>query len=821
MSNFEEVFAEDELIDSYLNYAMSVIIGRALPDVRDGLKPVHRRTLFVMKELNNRFNRSYKKSARIVGDVIGKYHPHGEMAVYDSIVRLSQSFVQRYPLIDGQGNFGSVDGDAPAAMRYTEVRLSEFSEYLLCDLDFFTVDYIANYDNTEKQPVVLPTIIPNLLVNGSYGIAVGMATNIPPHNLIEIIDACLVFLDNPNITIDFLMNYVIGPDFPTYGNIFGFDDIVEAYVVGRGKICVKSEFSIEYEDDDKAFIIIKELPYQVNKLKLIDKINDLIKQKKIDVRFVRDESDKDGLRIFIDVLKGKDPNVVMNYLFSFTKLQSIFNFNMVALVDNLPKLLNLRDMIRYFVDHRKEVVYRKTKYNLFKFKERVHILEGLSIVLLNINVIIDLINKSQDFNDLKLKLLTLSWKIDDIKTVVLTDLMYSSSGLYTLSKMQVQAILDLKLVKLLKLERDSIISDYVKLSKEVVYYESVLNNDELVVEIIKNELLFIKEKFGDSRRTRFVNDSKKLIFKDFISKENIIIILSKNGYIKSQLFQQYRSQHRGGKGKSSAVIKHDDFIQDLVVTDTHSILLCFSNFGKVYWINLDTVPLSSRHSNGVPIINLLNLKKGEKINVIFSNKSFEMFDYVFMVTKKGFVKKVSFNEFKKHRSNGLIAIDLCDDDFLVDVKLIKSSCEIMLFTSAGRSIRFFSKDVRCLSRTAKGSIGIRLNVGDNVISLVVLDKNVDILVATANGYGKRSNIDEYPITKRGGKGVIGIRIDKKSGYVVKVEKIFESDEVFLITTRGMITRIKVKEIPCTGRKTRGVFLINLSGNEFLVSIKRI
>lgn len=824
MIKFKEVFIEDELIDSYLNYAMSVIIGRALPDVRDGLKPVHRRTLFVMKELNNKFDKGYKKSARIVGDVIGKYHPHGETAVYDSIVRLSQSFVQRYPLIDGQGNFGSIDGDPAAAMRYTEIRMSEFSEYLLYDLDFCTVDYVANYDNTEKQPVVLPTMIPNLLVNGSYGIAVGMATSIPPHNLTEIVNACLAFLEESDIGINELMNYVLGPDFPTCGNICGTEGIVDAYKTGRGKVCIKSEVFIERSDDGRDCIIVKELPYQVNKSKLIEKIDELGKDKKLDIKLIRDESDKDGLRIFIEVLKGKDPNTVLNNLYSLTKLQSIFNVNMVALVNNLPRLLNLKDMIRYFIDHRKEVVYRRTKYKLLKLKDKAHVLEGLSVVLLNFDTIIDLITKSRDLVSLKAKLLTLPWSMGEIKKEVSSEIfsfLKTFSEPYMLSKIQVQSILDLKLVKLLKLERDNIISEYVTLSKDIIFHESVLNNDQLINDIIKKELIFIKDKFGDVRKTRIINEIKKLISNDFVSKESIIITLSNNGYIKAQLSEIYQTQHRGGKGKLSVLVKPNDFIQDLLVSDTHSVLLCFSNFGKVYWIDLHNFPLSSRTSKGIPIINLLNLKKDESISAILSNKSSENDEYIFMVTKKGLVKRVLLDEFRNQRSNGLIAIDLSSGDLLVDVKLVKASDEIILFSNSGRAIRFFSKDVRCTSRSSKGIIGMRLKEFNSVISLIVLEKKSYILTATEHGYGKRTKIDEYPITKRGGKGVIGVRVDKKSGEVVKVEKVFDDDDLLLITTNGIISRIKINEISCIGRNTKGVFLINLSDGERLVSIKKI
>ena len=825
MNENKNIFIEDELINSYLSYAMSVIIGRALPDVRDGLKPVHRRTLFVMSELNNRFNKTYKKSARIVGDVIGKYHPHGELAVYNSIVRLVQLFTQRYPLIDGQGNFGSIDGDPAAAMRYTEIRMSEIAEYLLSDLNFSTVNYIPNYDNTETYPSILPAMVPNLLINGSCGIAVGMATNIPPHNLTEVINACLGLISKPEINIDELMAYIKGPDFPTSGSICGVNGIINAYKTGRGKIVIKSKVKIKTYDDDISSITITELPYQVNKARLLEKILILLKEKKIDgIKTIRDESDKDGLRIFIEVFRGRNPNIILNKLYSLTKLQSTFNVNMVALVDNIPRLLNLKEIIKYFIDHRKEVIYRRIQYKLLHLEDKLHILEGLLIALLNMTFIIDLISLSKNYIDLKYTLSSIVWnnelliKIDNNKFI---NSWCHKLYKYKFSMLQVQAVLNMKLSNLMKLEKYSVINDYNSIVNSIISYNHTLKDNISLNSIIKEELLFLKNKFGDNRRTNIIPVVKKLTHGDFIDRKEVVVTLSNDGYIKSQPVKTYNVQHRGGKGKLSMFIKSGDFVQNLLVCDSHSILLCFSTFGKVYWIDLCIMPLSSRTSKGLPIVNEFNLEKNEKINVILSTKNYDKNTYILIVTFNGLIKKILLNEFKNKRSNGIIAINLLNDDHLVDVKLVKQNDEIMLFSNTGKALRFSVEDIRSTGRMSRGVIGMRLGKDECIVSLIILDKKSYIVTATEYGYGKKTKADKFPCTRRGGKGVLSIRFDKKKGNVVKVEKVFDKDNLLLLTSNGIMSRINVEEISSVGRNSKGIFLINLSKNETLVCMKKI
>jgi len=824
MNNFNKVFIETELINSYLTYALSVIIGRALPDVRDGLKPVHRRTLFAMRELNNKFNKQYKKSARIVGDVIGKYHPHGEIAVYDSIVRLTQSFILRYPLIDGQGNFGSIDGDSAAAMRYTEIRMTELSEYLMLDLDFETVDYISNYDGNEKIPTILPSQIPNLLINGSYGIAVGMATNIPPHNINEVINACLAFIENPEINIKNLMHYISGPDFPTYGFIYGLDGILDAYKTGKGKIIVRGNVKIN-NTENKNSIIITELPYQVNKSILIQKILLLIEEKKIiGIKLIRDESNKDGLRIFIEIDYGKNANVILNQIYSLTKLETTFSINMVALVNNSPKLLSLKDMIELFINHRKEIVYRRTYFKLSNLKKKLHTLEGLLVVLFDMDFLLKIFTSSNSLDELKKILVEKNWNnknINNIDNIDNNDEIISNFKDYKLSKLQIQNILDLKLSNLVKIERNKILNDYIKINNDIKSYKLILNNDKLLFDIIKDELFVIKNKFGDKRRTIIIKDIQKFDAKDLISKESIIIILSKLGYIKSQLSKTYQAQKRGGKGKISIFIKPNDSVNNLLVCDTHGMLLCFSNFGKVYWIDLYKFPISSRTSKGIPIVNLLNLQKNDMIKTMLFIKSYEKFKYVLMVTAKGIIKKILLNEFKNQRTNGIIATILSNNDYIVDVKLVKTLDEIMLFSNVGKAIKFSIKNIRCTSRLSRGVKGMTLEKNEHIVSLLVINKPSYIITATENGFGKKSISDDYPLTCRGGKGVRGIRIDKKTGNVVKVEKVYSCDDLLLVTTSGIMSRINTKDISCTGRNTKGVVLINLSNKEKLTCIKKI
>ncbi|HIH2762371.1 MAG TPA: DNA topoisomerase (ATP-hydrolyzing) [Candidatus Azoamicus sp.] len=639
MNKINKTFLENEIMNSYLSYAMSVIIGRALPDVRDGLKPVHRRIIFAMKELNNTFQKQYKKSARIVGDVIGKYHPHGEVAVYDSIVRLSQNFLQRYPLIDGQGNFGSIDGDPPAAMRYTEIKMEKITDYIIKDLDFFTVDYINNYDNTNKYPSVMPNIFPNLLINGSYGIAVGMATNIPPHNLSEVIDACLATIENKNITIEELMTFIKGPDFPTYGNIQGYEGIIKAYKTGKGKINIKAKTFTE-SSNNKDYIIISELPYQVNKLKLIEKIKYLIKEKKITgIKSVKDESDKDGLRISIEIIKGNDINIILNNLYLLTKLKSTFNINMVALVNNLPKTLNLKGLISYFLDHRQEIVYRRSNYILTKIKDKFHIIEGLYFILNNIKKIIDIITNSKTTKDTKNIISNENLKIDNLNIHNYGFLYLNKSKKYKFSKKQINSTLELKLNKLVKLEKNRLLHAYISLLKDLYFYKSLINNNSFILKIIKEELLLIKKKFSDKRRTYITENNNKIITKDLITKEKIIIILTKDGYIKFKPIKDLNTQKRGGKGKLGIKLNKNDITKNLTLSNTHSTILCISNFGKLYVINVYDIQQSTKITTGIPILNILNLEKYETINLIISTENIITYTYLIIVTVKGIIKK--------------------------------------------------------------------------------------------------------------------------------------------------------------------------------------
>jgi DNA gyrase subunit A len=818
MGILDEVFIEDELINSYLSYAMSVIVGRALPDVRDGLKPVHRRILFVMRELNNTFDKNYKKSARIVGDVIGKYHPHGEVAVYDSIVRLTQPFVQRYVLIDGQGNFGSIDGDSPAAMRYTEIKMSEFSEFLLKDLEFSVVDFVDNYDNTEKQPIVLPTMIPNLLVNGACGIAVGMATNIPPHNLNEVIDACLLFLDNSNnVTTDDLMTCVLAPDFPSSGIIFGAEEIKNIYKIGKGKFFLRANTYVESNLNDSC-IVINELPYQVNKSKLLESFYSLLSSGLLDgVKSIRDESDKDGLRICIYLNKSKNVDVILNNLFLKTKMQITYNVNMVALVDNIPKLLGLKSIIKCFLDHRREVIYRRTKFNLLKSQNKAHLLEGLCIIVNNLDKLINLIVKSNDVSDIKGKFLLLDWDYSCIG-------LYKKDFLidkYKFSNIQIQSILDMKLSRLTKLEKENLFEDYVRILKDISLYNEILTNKNVLESVIKDELFFIKNKFGDARKTKIIYNTNEMLSKDLVVKEFIVITLSSLGYIKAQLLKNYNVQHKGGRGKLAVTLKDNDIIKHALICDTHSVLLCFSNFGKVYWLDLHNFTLYTRQSKGIPIINLLKLESAEIINVFLSIKNYGDNEYLFMITKKGIVKKILLTKLKNQRSNGIFVIDLAKDDFLVNVKIVEDSDDVVIFSNFGRAVRFRVKDIKCSSRNSRGVLGIKLAALDFVVSIVIIDVDGYILAVTENGYGKRIKSDEYSITRRGCKGIIGTKINKKTGNLVDVEMVFLNNDLLLISDVGIISRIKVDEITCISRKATGVSLISLSENEKLVCIKSI
>ncbi len=821
MTNINEVFIEEELINSYLSYAMSVIVGRALPDVRDGLKPVHRRILFVMRELNNNFDKNYKKSARIVGDVIGKYHPHGEIAVYDSIVRLAQPFVQRYVLIDGQGNFGSIDGDSPAAMRYTEIRMSEFSEFLLKDLDLSVVDFVDNYDNTEKQPTVLPTMIPNLLVNGACGIAVGMATNIPPHNLSEVIDACLLFLKNPSLTTEDLMTVIFAPDFPSYGIIFGAEELKDIYKTGKGKFFLRANTLIE-SSDLYSCIVINELPYQVNKTKLLESFNDLLNSGMLEgVKVIKDETDKDGLRICIYVSKGKNVDVILNNLYLKTKMQITYSVNMVALVNNIPKLLNLKSAIKCFLNHRREIIYRRTKFNLIKFKNKAHILEGLCIVIYNLNKLINLVVNSNDIIDIRSSFLLIDWDYSCMFKYLNSCDFNIVDGKYKFSNIQVQSILDMKISRLTKLEKDNLFNDYEQLLGDIAKYNSILNNNSVLESIIVDELNFIKYKFGDKRRTKIIYNTNDLQPKELIEKEFIVIILSNFGYIKAQLLKNYNVQHRGGRGKSAIILKNNDFITNILICDNYDVLLCFSTHGKVYWLDLCYFPLSLRQSKGLPIINLLKLDTSEAITVFLSIKNYDENKYLFMVTKRGLVKKILLTELKNKRVNGICVIDLNKDDCVINVKIVNATDNVIIFSNLGKYVRFFVKDIKCSSRNTKGVLGLKLSTFDFIVSLIVLDTNSDVLTVTENGYGKRVKVDEYNITKRGGKGMIGTKVNKKTGNLVGVDKVLIINDLLLITDSGIISRIKVDEISCISRKATGVSLINLSINEKLACIKSI
>lgn len=826
---------EDELKHSYLDYAMSVIVGRALPDVRDGLKPVHRRVLFAMHKLVNDWNKPYKKSARIVGDVIAKYHPHGDTAVYDTIVRMAQPFSMRYMLIDGQGNFGSVDGDAAAAMRYTEVRMSRLAHALLADLDKDTVDFAPNYDETEFAPLVLPTRIPNLLINGSAGIAVGMATNIPPHNLSEIINATIALVKNADLTIEDIMTYIPGPDFPTAAIINGKAGIIEAYRSGRGKIYMRARTEIEVDKHTgRQSIIITELPYQVNKARLVEKIAELIREKRLEgISGLRDESDRRGMRVVVELKRGEAVEVILNNLYTHTQMQNVFGINMVALVDGEPKTLNLKQILEYFIKHRREVVTRRTIFELKKAKNRAHILEGLSIALTNIDVIIELIKQSATSQIAKDELLARAWPSLLIKNMLENisldicrpDGLSSNYGLteqgYYLSPEQAQAILDLRLHRLTALEQEKIISEFQEITQLIQELLTILGSTTRLLEVICAELIEVKEQFGDARRTEIISAQEDLSIEDLIIDENVAVTISHQGYVKYQPISSYHAQRRGGKGKLATNVKEEDFVERLIIASTHDTLLCFSNHGKLYWLKAYQLPLASRISRGKPIINILPLANDESINAMLPVREYTQDNFVFMVTKHGKVKKVSLEAFSRPRSSGIIAIDLENDDRLVGVDITDGSKDIMLFTDVGKVIRFNENLVRTMGRVARGVRGIRLLKGQSVISLVVVKTNGAIFTATENGYGKRTQIEEYRVSGRGGQGVISIQISKRNGKVVRALQVEETDEVMLITDKGTLVRFKIGEVPIIGRNTQGVRLIHIGVNEYVVGMQRI
>ena len=824
---------EDEMKQSYLDYAMSVIVGRALPDVRDGLKPVHRRALFAMSELNNDWNKPYKKSARIVGDVIGKYHPHGDTAVYDTIVRMAQPFSLRYMLVDGQGNFGSVDGDSPAAMRYTEVRMSKIAHELIADLDKETVDFVANYDETEHEPSVFPTRVPNLLVNGSAGIAVGMATNIPPHNLTEVINACLALINDPEMDIPGLMEYIPGPDFPTAGIINGVRGIHEAYRTGRGRIHIRARNHVEENDKGRQKLVFTELPYQVNKARLLEKIAELVKDKKIEgISGLRDESDKDGMRMVVDLKRGEVAEVVLNNLYQHTQLQNVFGINMVALVDGRPQLLNLKQCLEAFIRHRRDVVTRRTVFELRKARQRAHILEGLSVALSNIDEVIKLIKSSPNRAVAKQALMARSWEPGAVTGMLerggaaasRPDDLEAGFGLveggYRLSETQTQAILDLRLHQLTGLEQDKIVNEFKELLGLINELLAILENPDRLMQVIRDELQELLDQFGDERRTEILTDHMDLTLEDLITEEDVVVTLSHTGYAKSQPLSDYRAQRRGGRGKSAASVKEEDFIDKLFIASTHDTILCFSSRGKVYWLKVYELPQAGRTARGKPIVNLLPLEADERINAILPIREFSADRYVFMATAMGTVKKSALSSFSRPRANGIIGVDLRDGDYLIDVAITDGSRDIMLFSNAGKVIRFKEDDVRAMGRTACGVRGIKLQPGQRVISLIIASDS-PVLTATENGYGKRTAAEDYPVYGRGGQGVIAIQVTARNGVVVGAVSADDNDEVMLISGGGTLVRTRVNEISVMGRNTQGVRLISLGKGEKLVGIERV
>ena len=861
---------EEELKRSYLDYAMSVIVGRALPDVRDGLKPVHRRVLFAMNELGNDWNKPYKKSARVVGDVIGKYHPHGDSAVYDTIVRMAQDFSMRYTLVDGQGNFGSVDGDSAAAMRYTEVRMDKIAHELLADLDKETVDWVPNYDGTEMIPAVMPTKVPNLLVNGSSGIAVGMATNIPPHNLNEVVDGCLALIDDEHISIDQLIELIPGPDFPTGGIINGKSGIIDAYRTGRGKIYVRALAEVQTDEKTgRETIIVSELPYQVNKARLIEKIAELVKEKRIEgISALRDESDKDGMRIVIEVRRGEVGEVILNNLYSQTQMQNVFGINMVALDNNQPRIFNLKDMLECFIQHRREVVTRRTVFELRKARDRAHILEGLAIALANIDPIIELIRRSPTPAEAKAGLIGQGWELGNVASMLeragddaarpewLEPEFGIREGNYYLTEQQAQAILDLRLHRLTGLEHEKILEEYQNLLTLIAELLYILNNPERLMEVIREELEAIKVQFGDARRTEITASSAEINIEDLITQEDVVVTLSHQGYVKYQPLTDYEAQRRGGRGKSATKMKQEDFVERLLVANTHDTILCFSTAGKVYWLKVYQLPEASRAARGRPIVNLLPLDGDERITAILPVKEYADDKYVFFATADGTVKKTSLSAFSRPLASGIRAINLREGDELIGVDITDGSNEIMLFSDAGKVVRFAEgsghadveshdeqgesgveegegsdtevteskgtfKGVRPMGRTASGVRGIRLAGDDKVVSLIIPRGDGPILTVTANGYGKRTELAEYPTKSRGTLGVVSIKVSDRNGPVVGAIQVEESNEIMLITNGGILVRTRVQEVSLISRNTAGVRLIRTGEDEQVVGLQRI
>jgi DNA gyrase subunit A len=831
----DSISIEDEMKQSYLDYAMSVIVGRALPDVRDGLKPVHRRVLYAMRELGNSWNSPYKKSARIVGDVIGKYHPHGDTAVYDTMVRMAQPFSMRYMLVDGQGNFGSVDGDPPAAMRYTEVRMAKIAHAMLADLDKETVDFTPNYDESESEPSVLPTRFPALLVNGSSGIAVGMATNIPPHNLTEILNACIAIIDEPSITTRELMEFVPGPDFPTAGIINGANGIAEAYETGRGRVYMRARAEIETnEATGQQSIIVHELPYQVNKARLLEKIAELVKEKKIEgISALRDESDKDGMRMVVVIKRGDVPEVILNNLYQQTQLQTVFGINMVAIVDGQPRTLGLKPILEAFIRHRREVVTRRSIYELRKARERAHILEGLATALANIDEVIELIKASPSPSEAREALLAQGWRSEMILEMLGAAGAQASrpedlaaefglvDGQYYLSPVQAQAILDMRLHRLTGLEQDKILQEYREVLDAIRDLLAILSDPDNLMAVIRAELVAINDEYGDNRRTEILDTHLDLTLEDLITEEEMVVTLSHAGYAKTQQLDTYQAQRRGGKGKAATSMKDEDFIEHLFIANTHDTLLCFSSAGKVYWKKVYELPQGGRTARGKPIVNLLPLDEGERINAVLPIREFEADKFIFMATASGTVKKTPLVDYSRPRANGIIAVDLKDDDKLVGVALTDGESDVMLFSSNGKVIRFPETDVRSMGRVSRGVRGMRLADGEQIISLIIAQQEGAILTATEFGYGKRTNLEEYRVQGRGGQGIISIQTSARNGQVVGAVQVCEEDQIMLITNGGTLVRTPVKHVSLVGRNTQGVRLINLSNDEKLVGLERV
>jgi DNA gyrase subunit A len=827
---------EDEMRRSYLDYAMSVIVGRALPDVRDGLKPVHRRVLYAMRVLGNDYNRPYKKSARVVGDVIGKYHPHGDTAVYDTMVRMAQGFSMRYVLVDGQGNFGSVDGDLPAAMRYTEVRMSRMAHELLADIDKETVDFVPNYDESESEPAVLPTRIPNLLINGQTGIAVGMATNIPPHNLTEVVNACVALIDDPSLSLAGLMQHIPGPDFPTAGIINGAQEIVAGYKTGRGRLSVRARTHIEdLERSGRQAIVISELPYQVNKARLIERIAELVKDKQLDGIAndgLRDESDKDGMRVVIELRKGEVPDIVLNNLYAQTPMETVFGINMVALVEGQPRLLSLKELLEAFVRHRREVVTRRTIFDVRKARERAHVLEGLSVALSNIDEVIATIKRSPSPAEARTALMARPWESGSVAELLkragdihtrpdgISGEVGLVNGEYRLSEAQAQAILDMRLHRLTGLEQDKIVADYQELLTQIRELGEILARPERLLAVIRNELIELRDEYGDARRTEIIRDHSDLTIEDLIEPQEVVVTLSHSGYAKSQPVSAYQAQRRGGRGKAATSVKDEDFIDKLFIANTHDTLLCFSSHGKVYWLKVYELPQAGRGARGKPMVNLLPLQEAERINAVLPIREYDEHHYLFMATALGTVKKTPLASFSRPRSTGIIAVDLAAEDRLVGVALTDGQREIMLCTSGGKAIRFREDEVRPMGREAAGVRGVKLAIGQRVIALIVVDEGF-VLTASENGYGKLTPVEEFPQHGRGGQGVIALQTTERNGQMVGALHVVRDHEIMLISSTGTLVRTPVAEISVVGRNTQGVRLIRLEEGERLVGLERV